>query len=244
FTLGDVQFVAALARLAANLGRRLELGLRLPPAGGTSGDAAGALRHLIAACQHSLAPLTAGAAEALRLLPPLTLELDEEQPELSATLCARFADNAVIVAGPRGASTTAAAGQRPPQEWRSLLDGACISAGRDPATLGLAAELPVSIGRTESEAHARADMEPLFRETGSPREAGIFGTLEECQDRVIHLAHAGVTDLRCRLPNTPDAHDVIAQVTGMVVGRLDRLTPGAERSKAPDPPDWAGGQRG
>ena len=242
FTLGDEQLAAALTRLATNLGRRLALGLRLPSGDAPSGDPAAALQHLIATCEHRLARLTAGASAPLRLLPPLTLELNEEQPRLSAALCTRFADNALIVAGPRGAPAVARADPRSPQEWRTLLDAACIAGGRDPATLGLAAELPVSIGRTESEARARADVEPLFRETGPPREVGIFGTLEECQDRVIRLAHAGVTDLRCRLPNTPDAHDVIAQVTGMVVGRLDRLTPGAERSKPPDPPDWAGGQ--
>ena len=72
--------------------------------------------------------------------------------------------------------------------------------GRDPATLGVAALVPVSIGRTSTEAEARADRDPRFARFGHPRDVGIFGTLEECQDRVIALAHAGISDLRCILP--------------------------------------------
>lgn len=115
-------------------------------------------------------------------------------------------------------------------------------AGRDPATLGVAALLPVSIGRTEAEASARAGMDPAFSERGHPRDVGIFGTLEECQDRVIALAHAGVTDLRCILPAVPDIHDVIAQLTAMTIGTTDVLIPGSLRSPAPPPPEGWGGR--
>lgn len=118
---------------------------------------------------------------------------------------------------------------------------ACDRAGRDPASLGIALEVPVSIGRTHAEARARAEVESLFRVVGPPAEVGVFGTLEECQERVIHLAHAGVTDLRCVLPNSADIHDVIAQLTATAIGSVDVLTPGAPRSKAPDPPkEWGG----
>jgi alkanesulfonate monooxygenase SsuD/methylene tetrahydromethanopterin reductase-like flavin-dependent oxidoreductase (luciferase family) len=120
---------------------------------------------------------------------------------------------------------------------------ACARLGRDPATLGIALQLPVSVGRTAAEAFARAAAEPLFQSIGQPAEVGLFGTLEECQDRVIALAHAGVTDLRCVLPNSPDVPDVIAQLTAMVVGTVDVLAPGAPRSKAPDPPVGWGGRR-
>ncbi len=115
-------------------------------------------------------------------------------------------------------------------------------AGRDPATLGVAALVPVSIGRTEAEASARADADPVFRAIGHPREVGIFGTLEECQDRVIALAHAGIADLRCILPGTPDVHDVIAQLTSMTIGTVEVLIPGSLRSAAPPPPDGWGGR--
>jgi alkanesulfonate monooxygenase SsuD/methylene tetrahydromethanopterin reductase-like flavin-dependent oxidoreductase (luciferase family) len=114
--------------------------------------------------------------------------------------------------------------------------------GRDPATLGVAVTIPVSIGRTGAEAAARADMDPAFVGRGHPRDIGIFGTLEECQDRVIALAHAGVTDLRCLLPAVPDIHDVIAQLTAMTIGTTDVLIPGTLRSPAPPPPEGWGGR--
>ena len=113
--------------------------------------------------------------------------------------------------------------------------------GRDPATLGVAALLPVSIGRTQAEAAARIGMDPGFHALGHPGETGIFGTLEECQDRVIALAHAGVSDLRCVIPLTPDAIDVMAQLTAMTVGTIDVLMPGSLRSPPPPPPvGWGG----
>lgn len=124
----------------------------------------------------------------------------------------------------------------------AMVRRACGAADRDPSTLGVAMELPVSIGRTHAEAQARADAEPLFQLTGPPTEVGVFGTLEECQDRVIELAHAGVSDLRCVIPNSPDVHDVIAQLTAMAVGTVDVLAPNAPRSKAPDPPKTWGGR--
>ena len=117
-----------------------------------------------------------------------------------------------------------------------------LESGRDPASLGVGALVPVSVGRTHAEAAARSEMDPDFVRYGHPAEIGIFGTLEECQDRVIALAHAGITDLRCVLPATPDIHDVIAQLTAMTIGTVDVLTPGSLRSPAPPPPDGWGGR--
>jgi hypothetical protein len=114
--------------------------------------------------------------------------------------------------------------------------------GRDPASLGIAARLPVSVGRTATEARARWEAEPAFAALGPPQDAAVFGTLEQCHERVIALAHAGVTDLRCVLPNTADVHDVIAQLTAMTVGTVDKLVPGAPRSPAPPPPPGWGGR--
>jgi alkanesulfonate monooxygenase SsuD/methylene tetrahydromethanopterin reductase-like flavin-dependent oxidoreductase (luciferase family) len=119
---------------------------------------------------------------------------------------------------------------------------ACERAERDPASLGVALEVPLSIGRTHAEAQARAAAEPLFEIVGRPDETGIFGTLEECQERVVELAHAGVTDLRCILPKSPDVEDVIAQVTSIAIGSTDIFMPGSPRSKAPDPPEGWGGR--
>jgi alkanesulfonate monooxygenase SsuD/methylene tetrahydromethanopterin reductase-like flavin-dependent oxidoreductase (luciferase family) len=119
---------------------------------------------------------------------------------------------------------------------------ACERGERDPGTLGIGVEVPVSIGRTVAEAQARAESEPLFQILGPPSEVGVFGTLEQCQERVIEMAHAGVTDLRCVLPNSADIHDVIAQLTAMVIGTVDVLSPGAPKSKSPDPPPTWGGR--
>jgi alkanesulfonate monooxygenase SsuD/methylene tetrahydromethanopterin reductase-like flavin-dependent oxidoreductase (luciferase family) len=117
-----------------------------------------------------------------------------------------------------------------------------VEHGRSAGSLGVAALLPVSIGRTEAEAAARADADPAFEAIGHPARTGIFGTLEDCQDRVIALAHAGITDLRCVLPTSLDVHDVIAQLTGITLGTTDVLVPGALRSPAPPPPDGWGGR--
>jgi alkanesulfonate monooxygenase SsuD/methylene tetrahydromethanopterin reductase-like flavin-dependent oxidoreductase (luciferase family) len=122
------------------------------------------------------------------------------------------------------------------------LRAACGLAGREPESLGVAVRLPVSVGRTVTEARARWDAEPAFAGLGPPEQAGVYGTLEQCHQRVIALAHAGVTDLRCVLPNAADIHDVIAQVTAMTVGTVDKLAPGAPRSPAPPPPQGWGGR--
>jgi alkanesulfonate monooxygenase SsuD/methylene tetrahydromethanopterin reductase-like flavin-dependent oxidoreductase (luciferase family) len=127
------------------------------------------------------------------------------------------------------------------EQARALREALAL-AGRDPASLGVAVRLPVSIGRTVAEAAARWDAEPAFAALGPPTQAGVFGTLEQCHDRVITLAHAGVTDLRCVLPAAPDIHDVIAQATAMTVGTVAKLGPGAPRSPAPPPPEGWGGR--
>jgi hypothetical protein len=91
----------------------------------------------------------------------------------------------------------------------------------------------VSIGRTSAEAEARAGLDPAF-----PAGA-VVGTLEEVQAAVVALAHAGVTDLRCVLPDAPDVQDVVAQLTAVAVGDLDTHRPDAPRSPDPPPPPWA-----
>jgi alkanesulfonate monooxygenase SsuD/methylene tetrahydromethanopterin reductase-like flavin-dependent oxidoreductase (luciferase family) len=123
-----------------------------------------------------------------------------------------------------------------------LLRQACERNERDVAAIGIAMMVPVSIGRTTAEASARAEADPRFQRVGSIREVGIFGTLEQCQERVIELAHAGISDLRCAVPNVPDMPDVLAQLTAIAIGTVDVLTPGSPRSKSPDPPDGWGGR--
>jgi hypothetical protein len=168
----------------------------------------------------------------------LGLRVVDSLPAMYA-LVADCADDAVL----SSATISGAAGMATALE---LLRAACEAAARDPATLGVALEVPVSVGRTTAEAFARAAAEPLFDQPqiGQPAVVGIFGTLEECQARVAQLAYAGVTDLRCSLPNAPDLPDVIAQLAAMTVGHFDTLTPNAPRSKPPDPPaTWGGRSR-
>jgi alkanesulfonate monooxygenase SsuD/methylene tetrahydromethanopterin reductase-like flavin-dependent oxidoreductase (luciferase family) len=173
-------------------------------------------------------------AQSLRKLlgPGLPLAI-EATSTAALRIAARVADD-VLVPATRSA------------DLHTLVDAinnACQRAGRDPTSLGVAMELPVSIGRTTAEAQFRAETETLFTVVGQPRDAGIFGTLEQCQERVQALAHAGVTDLRCVVPNSADVHDVIAQLTAIAVGTIDVFVPGAPRSKAPDPPPSWGGRR-
>ncbi len=94
----------------------------------------------------------------------------------------------------------------------------------------------VSIGRTAAEAHARAAMDPAF--TGD-----VVGRLEDGQAAVAALAHAGITDLRCRLPAAPDVADLVAQLTAMVIGSPATHRPDAPRSPDPAPPPWAAPKR-
>jgi hypothetical protein len=100
--------------------------------------------------------------------------------------------------------------------------------------------VPVSVGRTPAEAEARAALDPALACYGDLEADGLFGTIERAQLRVIELAHSGVTDLRCVLPDVPDVHDVVAQLTAVVVGSTATHRPDAPRSADPEPPPWAG----
>jgi alkanesulfonate monooxygenase SsuD/methylene tetrahydromethanopterin reductase-like flavin-dependent oxidoreductase (luciferase family) len=204
--------------LQDELAGRLEVGLRLGRLGPI------ALEGYIAALRRQW-------SESERPAPPVSLQT-ELGPSLAPTV--RAADDAVVLAGTL-------------EEVEVLAretGAACAAAGRDPATLGLAVELPVSIGRTTAEAWARWESDEALAGLGSPAEVAIFGTLEQGHEQVIRLAHAGITDLRCVLPETVDIHDVIAQLTALSIGTVDMLAPGSPRSRAPEPPkDWGGRPR-
>jgi alkanesulfonate monooxygenase SsuD/methylene tetrahydromethanopterin reductase-like flavin-dependent oxidoreductase (luciferase family) len=238
---------ARLARMAATLGARtggrLELTLRA--------DAARllALRESLAATTVPavLAP-SGGGGDGPAVVPVSgpaygTVALPASAPTIAVEVGGEAAvptellaavDDLLLPAG-RLAATVAAA---------VALRRAAAAAGRGPDTLGVAARLPVSVGRTVAEARARWDAEPAFAALGAPAETGLFGTLEQCHDRVVELAHAGVTELRCLLPNAIDVHDVIAQLTAMTIGSADKLVPGAPRTRVPEPPaGWGGRSR-
>ena len=98
----------------------------------------------------------------------------------------------------------------------------------------------VVVGRTRAEAVALVELALGFSGYGDPRSDGLFGTLDDCQAQVTRLAHEGVRDLRCVLPDLPDVHDILAQLPAIVVGDPATHHPGAARSADPPPPPWAG----
>jgi hypothetical protein len=108
--------------------------------------------------------------------------------------------------------------------------------------LPVAVELAASIGRTMAEATARLDADRRLRERRDPRQGGLFGTLEQCQARVAELARAGVAEVRCWLPDPPDVHDVIAQLSAVAVGALTPTEQG-RHAQPPAPPRGWGGRR-
>jgi hypothetical protein len=103
------------------------------------------------------------------------------------------------------------------------------------ATRPLLVAVPISIGRTMSEAIARADLEPRFADR-HPRDVGIFGTFEQAQEQVLALARAGADGLLLDVPLARDVADVLAQVRALVLGATPHLIDAhAGRSSAPAP---------
>jgi hypothetical protein len=126
-----------------------------------------------------------------------------------------------------------------PAPLDGLLDLTAAATSRTRAG-GLAVLLAVSVGRTDAEARARLHRDPWLAGLDGSGSV-LVGTLEACQDAVLNLAHAGVTDLRLRPAVTPDLPDVLAQLSALGRGPLDRLRPGLPRSPAPPAPaDWGG----
>ena len=91
---------------------------------------------------------------------------------------------------------------------------AAITPDRHPVV----AALPVSIGRTVSEAMARALRDPRFAGERHPRDAGLFGTYEHAQGQALELAAAGADGLQVTVADEIDVADLLAQVRSLVVG--------------------------
>ena len=216
--------------------RRARLGAILDPGSRPAGDLATTALSLDDALGGRLElSFTAGPGEYVSIVrgllgrPTLAIVGDTSA---AFDVAARVADDVVLPPSDPGDAA----------RFVDLLRAACDRSGRDVATIGVAMVVPVSIGRTTAEASERAEADPPFQRVGDPREIGVFGTLEQCQERVIELAHAGVSDLRCVVPNAPDMPDVLAQLTAIAIGTVDVLTPGSPRSKSPDPPQAWGGR--
>lgn len=82
----------------------------------------------------------------------------------------------------------------------------------------LSVALTVSIGRTMSEAEARAQRDPALSGTRHPKTTGLFGTLEHAQEQALELARAGADALRATLADEQDAADLLAQLRAVAVG--------------------------
>lgn len=104
-------------------------------------------------------------------------------------------------------------------------------------------EMAASVGRTTAEALARVEADPRLRGFRDPRRGGLFGALEDCQARVVELARAGVSEVRCWVPATPDVHDVIAQLAAVRVGTLSPSEQGRRARPPTAPKEWGGRPR-
>jgi len=120
---------------------------------------------------------------------------------------------------PAAAGTVVAAGSR-----AAVLDGV-RAAVADRAAAGMprdrhqvVAAVPVSIGRTYSEADARARRDPRLSGEHDPRKGGLFGTHEQAQTQALDLAAAGVDVVRVTVADEVDVADLLAQVRSLVVG--------------------------
>jgi hypothetical protein len=126
----------------------------------------------------------------------------------------------------------------PGRDLGLAVSGAAAAAAGRPVLV----EVPISVGRTAAEAHARADSDDLFALVGHPAQVGLFGTLEQCQAGAARLAHAGATELICYPPHSGDLTDVLAQLRAIAVG-ASVLRPGEPPSSPPPPPNGWGGRR-
>ena len=104
------------------------------------------------------------------------------------------------------------------------------------STRPLQVAIPISLGRTMSEAIARAEREPRFTGERHPREVGIFGTFEQAQEQVLALARAGADDLVLDVPLERDVADVLAQIRALVVGATPELVHAPPRKDRTVPP--------
>lgn len=111
---------------------------------------------------------------------------------------------------------------------RARMDAAAVN-------LPLLVAVPISIGRTMSEAAARADIDPRFVGDRHPREVGIFGAFEQAQEQVLSLARAGADGLVLDVPLVRDIADTLAQIRALVVGATPELVGLTEARSVPAP---------
>ncbi|MGY1815503.1 hypothetical protein [Blastococcus sp. SYSU D00820] len=97
----------------------------------------------------------------------------------------------------------------------------------------IAVALGVSIGRTMSEAEARA-LRDLHLADPAARGSALFGTFEDAQEQVLQLAAAGVGFLRLNFADEHDVADLLAQFRAVVTGPTPVLHAAAQRRALTD----------
>lgn len=95
--------------------------------------------------------------------------------------------------------------------------------------------IPASIGRTLSEAQARADADPRFGAGRHPKDVGLFGTFQVAQDQVVAMVRAGADGLILDVPLEHDGADLLAQLRSLIISAAPRLLEEVER-EVPAPP--------
>jgi 2-methylisocitrate lyase-like PEP mutase family enzyme len=91
-------------------------------------------------------------------------------------------------------------------------------------------DVGVSIGRTMGEAEARVLRDPTLAARTDLRTAGVFGTFEDAQQRVLAYARAGADGLRATLAEEHDVADLLAHLRAVTVGPVGILLGRSERS--------------
>jgi hypothetical protein len=79
-------------------------------------------------------------------------------------------------------------------------------------------DVGVAIGRTMGEAEARVRRDPVLAARADLRAAGLFGTFDDAQDRVLAYARAGADGLRATLAAERDVADLLAHLRAVTVG--------------------------
>jgi hypothetical protein len=92
------------------------------------------------------------------------------------------------------------------------------AAGRTAADLPIVVDVGVAIGRTMGEAEARVRLDPLLAARADLRAAGLFGTFDDAQERVLAYARAGADGLRATLAVERDVADLLAHLRAVTVG--------------------------
>jgi hypothetical protein len=92
------------------------------------------------------------------------------------------------------------------------------AAGRPAAEFPIIVDVAVAIGRTTGEAEARVRLDPVLAARSDLRAAGLFGTFDDAQQRVLAYARAGADGLRATLAVGRDVADLLAHLRAVTVG--------------------------